>query len=235
MKLTCVSGYWKVDNKHGNKFDEWFKNTLQINCPYVFFCDKETIPIIKKYRKELPTYFIEFNIEQFYTFKFKDKMLTHERHCPSVELNLIWNEKIYMIQRALKVNPFSSEFFMWIDAGICSYRNNTPPPRPFPDIDKLNSLPIDKFIYSSSHNFTYNDEKFKKGQLHLNHHVSGGIYILHKNIIDKSVKLYSKYLELIDKSDIWTEQVILTFMYKDNKEFFYKYCDGYGTIVEKLY
>ena len=23
--LTCVSGYWKIKNKHGNKFDNWFK------------------------------------------------------------------------------------------------------------------------------------------------------------------------------------------------------------------
>ena len=46
-RLTCVSGYWKIKNKHGNKFDNWFKNTLKINCPYVFFGDKESIALIK--------------------------------------------------------------------------------------------------------------------------------------------------------------------------------------------
>ena len=29
-KLTCVSGYWKIKNKHGDQFNEWFKNTLKI-------------------------------------------------------------------------------------------------------------------------------------------------------------------------------------------------------------
>lgn len=77
-------------------------------------------------------------------------MITHPIHCPSVELNLIWNEKIFMIQKACKINPFNSEWFKWIDAGICTYRDNSPPNIPFPNVNKLNKLPIDKFIYSSS-------------------------------------------------------------------------------------
>ena len=35
-KLTCVSGYRKIKNKHRNKFDDWFKNTLKINSPCIF-------------------------------------------------------------------------------------------------------------------------------------------------------------------------------------------------------
>jgi len=233
-KLTCVSGYWQIKNKHGNKFDNWFKNTLKINCPYVFFGDKESIALIKKYRGELPTYYIEYNIEEFMTYKYKDNMITNSRHCPSIELNLIWNEKIFMIQQALKLNPFSSEFFMWIDAGICVYRNNPPPSISFPNINVLNKLPKDKFIYSSTDYTTYSD-KFQKGEYHLYHHVSGTSYILHKNIIDNFVELYKEYLNLIDKNDIWTDQVILTHLYRDNKSLFSKYSNGYGSLVSKLF
>ncbi len=99
--MTCVSGYWNVTNKHGNKFDKWFNNTLQINCPYVFFSDVKTIEIIKKYRKNLPTFYIECNISDFITYKYKDRMITHPIHCPSIELNLIWNEKIFLIKKHL--------------------------------------------------------------------------------------------------------------------------------------
>lgn len=233
-KLTCVSGYWKIVNKHGNKFDDWFKTTLQIKCPYIFFGNMESIQIIKKYRGELPTYYIELDIEDFTTSKYKDKMISDKTHCPSIKLNLIWNEKIFLIQRALKINPFSSDFFMWIDAGICVYRNNSPPNIPFPNMNKLNKLPIDKFIYSSS-NPIYSDEKFQKGKYYLNHHISGTTYILHKNIVNRIVSLYSEYLELIDKDDIWTDQVILTLIYKNNKDLFYKYCDGYGSICHNLF
>lgn len=47
--------------------------------------------------------------------------------------------------------------------------------------------------------------------------------------------LYSKYLKLIDKSDIWTDQVILTLIYQEYPELFYKYSDGYGTILTEMY
>ena len=44
--LTCVSGFWNVTNKHGNNYTTWFQHSLKINCPYVFFGDKETIEMI---------------------------------------------------------------------------------------------------------------------------------------------------------------------------------------------
>lgn len=233
MTLTCVSGYWKIKNKHNNKFEDWFNNTLKFKCPYVFFSNKETIKLIKKYRGDLPTHYIECDIKDFKTYKFKDRMITHPKHCPSIELNLIWNEKIFLIEKAIELNPFKSEYFMWMDAGMSCFRNKMPPPIPFPNINKLDKLPKDKFIYSSSHNFTYN-EKFVKGHYHLHHHVSG-TYLFHKNLINKLVDIYKKYLSLIDKNDIWTDQVIWTLIYKDNKELFFKLCDNYATIPFYLY
>ena len=232
-KLTCVSGYWIIKNKHNNSFTNWFEKTLRINCPYVFFGNKESINLVKKYRRELPTYYIEMNIEDFTSYKYKNNMITHNGHCPSIELNLIWNEKIFMIQKALEINPFLSYFFAWIDAGVCVYRNKSPPTIPFPNITKLNNLPANKFIYTSS-SPNFDKTKFQKGKYHLYHHISGN-YILHKNIIDQFVMLYSKYLKLIDKSDIWTDQVILTLIYQEYPELFYKYSDGYGTILTEMY
>jgi hypothetical protein len=231
QNLTCVSGFWNVKNKYNEKYFVWFTNTLKIQSPYVFFSDKEGIEIIKKFRQDYPTYYIECNIEDFYAFKYKEKFVTHEVHCPSVELNIIWNEKIFLLQKAYHINPFNTEFFMWMDAGICIYRNIAPPNIPFPNINKLKKLPIDKFIYCSSGK--YIEKKVSRKKYY--HHISG-VFILHKNIIDKFLELYKKYMEmLIDENNIWTEQVILTHIYKDNPSFFHKLCDGYGKIVEYLY
>lgn len=233
-KLTCVSGYWMIKNKHGNQFNDWFKTTLRINCPYIFFGDKQSIELVKKYRNDLTTYYIELNIEDFITYQYKNKMITHPIHCPSTELNLIWNEKIYMIQKAFNLNPFQSDYFCWIDAGICTYRNKYPPNQPFPNFKKLNKLPTDKFIFSSS-SYNFNSDRFIKGQYHLHHFISGTSYILHKNIIDKFINLYNEYLKLIDKNDIYTDQVILTLIYKNNKDLFFKYNHGYGEIIPSMF
>lgn len=231
MNITCVTGYWCVKNKHNEElFTNWFDNTLKVNNPYVVFSNKEGIEVFKKYRKDLPTYYIELNIDDFYMQKYKDKMITNDIHCPSIELNLIWNEKIFLLQKAYHLNPFKTDYFFWIDAGICTYRNNKPPNKPF-NIDKINRLPIDKIIYSSSH--PYNEENVKTNEYY--HHISG-TYILHKNIIDDFVEIYKQYMDkLIDKNNIWTEQVILTHIYKENKELFYQLCHGYGTIIKELF
>lgn len=229
--LTCVSSYFKIKNKHGNKFNDWFKNTLAIHCPYVFFTNKESIDMIKSFRKDLPTYYIECEIEDFYTYKYKDKMITDPRHCPSVELNLIWNEKLFMIQKASELNPFKSEWFKWIDAGICTYRMNPPPRSEFPNRSHLIGLPKDKFIYSSSNAFRpeliTNTTSFS--------HVSG-TYIIHIQLINSFVDIYKEYLDkLVARNIVWTDQEILTHIYKDKPELFFKLCDGYGMIVVKLF
>jgi hypothetical protein len=229
--LTCVSAYFPVKNKHDNKYLKWFKNTLSIKCPYVFFTNSKSIDIIKKYRKDLPTYYIECEIEDFFTYKYRNQMITHEIHCPSVELNLIWNEKIFMIKKAYEINPFNSEWFKWIDAGICSYRDIKPPNIPFPNINKLNLLPKDKFIYSSSCKYIRN----LVTNTNYYHHISG-TYLIHKSFINTFVNIYQLYLEkLVDKNNIWTEQVLLTHIYKDNPDVFLKLCDGYGEIVKYLF
>jgi len=228
--MTCVSGFWKVNNKHDNHYDTWFQHSLKINCPYIFFGDKETIEIIKPFRDGLPTFYIECNIEDFVTYKYKHRMITHPSHCPSVELNLIWNEKIFLIKKAVEINPFHSDFFCWVDAGICIYRTISPPSTPFPNVNKLNTLPKNKFIYTSSN--PYNEFDVTKNNYY--HHISG-TYILHKNIVNDVAELYNIYLNnLLDNNNIWTDQVILTHMYKTHKHLFHKLGDGYGELFHLL-
>jgi hypothetical protein len=191
--LTAVSGYWIVKNKFDREYLSWFYNTLKINCPYVFFGNTESIELAKKYRGSLPTYYIECEICDFYTYKFKDLMITHEIHCPSAELNMIWNEKLFLIEKAAKLNPYNSEFFAWIDAGICVYRDQAPPIKSFPDLNKLANLPKDKFIFTTS-----NNKALDKSRLCTYYHfISGTSYILHINIISKVLDIYLEYLEKI--------------------------------------
>lgn len=229
--LSIVSGYWSVKNKHDLKYLEWFKSSLQIQCPYVFFGNKESIELIKTYRGTLPTYYIELAIEDFYTYKFKNIFKIDRSHCPSAELNMIWNEKIFLIEKASKINPFNSTHFAWIDAGICTYRTKTPPSIPFPNISKLNKLPLDKFIFTSS-----DRPYFEPKLLSKYYHYVSGTYLLNIHIISSFINLYKEYLDkLVTPNNIYTDQVILTHIYKDHPELFYKLGHGYGELVPLLY
>ena len=226
--MTCVTGLWDLEDS----YDKCLENTLRINSPYVFFGDKKSIKYAKQLRGDYPTYYIEYNIEDFNSYKYIDKTIIDDDYCKSLEINLIWNEKINMINKAAKINVFSSEFFCWIDADIDTYKYTSPPSNIFPNNVKLKNLPKDKFIYSSDGEY----DEDKVYYIWNYHYISGVSYIMHKNIITDFTELYKLYMEkLIDKNNLWTDRVILTQMYKDNKELFYKLSEYDINIVPLLY
>jgi len=231
MSITCVSSYYQVKNKHDNKYNEWFKNTLSINLPYIFFTDTHTVEFIKSFRKDLPTYFIECDISEFETYKYKDKFLTDPVHCPSVELSMIWHEKLFMVEKACRLNPFNTDWFHWVDAGVCVYRDKQPPNNL--NTRLLEKLPTDKFIFSSS---TYHYNPWLVSVVSDYHHIAGTSYILHKSFVSTFTKLYKTYLEnLPEKAFMYTtDQIILTHIYKDYPELYFKLCHDYGNVTSML-
>ena len=222
---TCVTGYWNVTNKHGDAFYEWFEKTLKVRCPYVIFSDAATMPVLKKYRGDLPTVYIERELSDFETQKYASEMKTDPLHCPSVHLNMIWNEKVYLVQEAARLNPFQTEFFTWIDAGLCVLRDSDDDLSTSWPNARFETLPKNKFVYCSSD--TLNINKVKIHEYY--HHIAGGIWVAHKSIIEHFTTIYTQYMDrLMSKSNIWTDQLILTHIFKDNPELFYKLCNGHG-------
>lgn len=229
--ITVVSGYWRVNNKYGGhmKYDEWFKNTLRINQRYYFFCDKSDIDYIKKFRTDLETLFIPYSLDSFHSSKYfgyppGDKKWTHPTHVPSIEVSMIWHEKIHLIKMAKDADKDKqTEFYVWIDAGICNFRNS-PTPVDRLNIDK-NKLPHDKVCYS---------------RVKTNYHsFSAGVLIMHKDIIDKIHDLYFQSLIKYQKKyNDWrcgSDQFIWTNMVKEYPNLFHKLSDGYGQNLTALY
>jgi hypothetical protein len=231
--LTIVSGYWKVTGKYATtKFENWLNNTLTINCPYVFFGNEESINIVKSIRKDLPTHYVNMEITEFYSYCFKDTVKPMPPHVPSTEVNLIWNEKINLVEKAKELDPFGSDFFMWVDAGIYQYRERKPDlTKPYPNEKKLKLLPTNKFIFSTS-DFG-NFEEFKVHDNNYYHYISAGCFIMHKSIVNSFAELYRKYMRKYLSQYNWinTEQKILTHIYTEHRDLFYCLSYGYGTVV----
>lgn len=236
MTLTAVCGYWVVHNKHGDKFESWFETTLRVPCPYVFFGTNETIELVKRFRRELPTHYVLLDIKDFYTYRYVDSITTHPVHCPSKELNMIWNEKLFLMGEAVRLNPFGSEYFMWVDAGICSLRGH--PSLLMTDslcnLEILKTLPTDKLIFTSSSSSKF--EPARANDTEYYHHVSG-TYMIHRKAIDEFILIYKSYLYRCfetKKPHIYTDQIVLTHMYRDNPEFFHKLGHGYGILLHAI-
>jgi hypothetical protein len=145
---------------------------------------------------------------------------------------MIWNEKIFLVNEAKKLNLYNTEWFSWIDAGVCIYRYKYPPEIIWGDIDILNTLPKNKFIYTTSDTDIINFDL-----IGTYYHIISGCFLIHESFIDIFKEIYKKYCEkLLIKNDwIYTDQVINTIIYKDNSELYFLAGHGYGNILPLLY
>ena len=157
---------------------------------------------------------------RFYDFKSE---WINRRDVPSEEIGVIWLDKIFMIQDAISENPFQSDWYVWHDAGNAYYRNNPIKTSTWPSTRGLQSLPKDKFIYTSSwYPIT-------------EHSVAGTAFMLHKQIIFQLIEYFwVPYKNCVDHK-CGSDQILFSRIKDIHPEFFYQIGYGYGILIEKLF
>jgi len=147
--VTVVSGYWRVANKHGNDYDAWFASTLRLNAPYVFFYEEASVRrFVSSVRTGLKTHFIHRPLSAFASRDTYNPAWVHEQHVPSMELGLIWHEKVHCVHLAAQRDVFTTEWFAWVDAGISYYRTRDVPSAPWPAPSILSGLDPTKVYHT---------------------------------------------------------------------------------------
>jgi len=118
---TIVTCYFQIKSKQPvESYMLWMQYMLEKQCPMVIFCDKESYPIIKAQRPH-HTKIIVMTMTEFHSYRYIDAYranyeLDHERY-HSPELYMIWAEKVHFVKRAIEMNPFQSDRFLWVDIG----------------------------------------------------------------------------------------------------------------------
>lgn len=229
--VTVVSGYWKIPSKRShNDYLNYFNHSLHINAPYVFFYEDDQMKdLVHKIRGHLPTVFVYRNLSlaNFSRIDYGkyNASWTHKYHAPSVALARIWIGKFSLIADAARLNPFRSAWFAWIDAGICIYRDQEPPARPWPNMKHLRTLPTDKILFSSS---PENEP----------HNVTGTFMYRRELAIVVESLVHNQY-EICERTrSDWrcgSDQCLLTDIQNAHPNFFHKVATGYGDIIPKLY
>jgi len=129
MTTTIVTAYFRLPKSKASheKYDEWMSNMLMNSNPMVIFCDEGSKEIISRYRVKYGymdnTVIIVTTIKEFYSYQFAEDFVEHvikdtERtvgHGPL--LYMIWSEKSNFLKRAIELNPFKSDYFLWVDIG----------------------------------------------------------------------------------------------------------------------
>jgi hypothetical protein len=224
---TVVSGYWLVRNKHSTvDFSNWFKTSLRLNAPYVFFYeDDEVRALVAKFREGLPTHFIKKAVADFEVHGFYNPNWTTTPHVPSAELGMIWLEKVFCVATAAERNVFDSKWFAWVDAGNFAYRTRPIPSDRWPSDNALATLPLDKIIY------THVSDSY--------HHFAGTAFMYHHGIVKRVRAVFTeKIMECARLVNDWrcgNDQYIFTQLMENDPLLFFRLGDGYGDVVPILF
>ncbi len=135
--VTLVTGFWDVgrNERPTAQYIGWLKDTLGMDAKFIVFADKTTnaqLPIDKNKivtvdmsLEEHPYYklFYERNKVVLESKKFKDlgpqdKSAARFRY-PGYNV-VIWG-KAKVLEIAAEMNPFESDYFVWVDAGLSRY------------------------------------------------------------------------------------------------------------------
>lgn len=244
--VTIVTAFFDIgrevngDGRKISEYLEWIKNTLKLNCNLYFFTEKKFVNFIKDNRtSNYNTFIKEDTLEnsKYYKYldsikkamhscEYKNKMTNINRvECRLPEYNIIQYSKFGWLEEAIKENPFNTEYFFWMDAGISRFFGNINLQNPFPS--KNDFLKI--FTKENTHKFIiqhredlYNytideDYMWKSDNL-----FKGGMFGGHRNI----VKTVSNNMEqifvynMLHKNNVNNEQICFAFLWKKKPELF---------------
>jgi hypothetical protein len=249
IMITVVTSLYDIDreNLDGRSWDsylEWFKKTLEINNPMVVFVDNSTREFVEINRGEKETLIISEPIEKapYYNLKnsidliiqseeYRKKIKDSDRiECKSSLYNIIQYSKFGWVERAADINPFNSNLYLWLDAGISRFFDSL-------EITTANKYPSDTFIESisdmdnevfiqifmSSYPDLVNSASLSEEYLTDNRsYIAGGIFIASRNSIKRIKKEIDNILLnlMLGKGFINNEQIAMGYLLKKKPELF---------------
>lgn len=202
--ITLVTAYFKMSNKYNDSlYIEWIERFLKnYQKNIVIFTSIESFYFIQELRKDFKdrTVIILSSIESFYVYKYYDYFVKDynrdiEKSYHNPDLFLIWNEKLKFVEKAIKLNPFNSSYFMWCDIGMIREDNYIKYLKTFPNIEKLTEDKV--YLLNVDYNFTEEDYKnpYDEKYRFIFNIIGGGVMIG----LEKNMRLWiNRYYKTLD-------------------------------------
>jgi len=246
---TIVTMFYKIREKENNtsnsslnhnvnKYLELAKKFI-FRLPYnvIFFTDDEELSnIIKKEREQYSnkTYIINKPFEETYFYKHLDRLKElqksftilngHIEHETPMYI-ILNNNKFDFMEDAIKLNPFKSTHFIWMDFGInhvalnCEkiheWINKVP--------DKIKQLCINPYIENR-----YDKEMFK----YIYHHTAGGLFTgSSKNLLKYCGLFKQKTEQIYNENWYQIDEAVMTMVQRGNPDLFEFFYGDYQGII----
>ena len=225
---------WGDFKRPHSYYKDLMKNVLSFDSPMVVYIDEKDYDFVKEIRGNKRTEIITTPFEGLKTnVKWGDRIrevMTSEKFLqdqtvpthPQIkhpEYNILMHEKVQFVKHAVEKNPFDTEHFMWLDAGVFHMNNrvellNKRFPNKKSVLDEnLHFIQIEDF----SEEVLSDIEKFYKGH---NVKIIGTSWLGHKNAILKFVDSYENLIEeSLENNMMDQDQSFLTVTYLRCKDF----------------
>lgn len=259
--LTIVTGLWNI-GRDGRPFDHYlqhFNYFLDIDANLFLYIPKELESLVWEKRSKETTFVKIYELEDIKKIysPFWDKTqqirtspewlnITGEhgwlKNSPQASLewyNPIIQSKIFLLNDVTIWNPFNTEHFIWLDAGI----TNTVYEKYFTENNVLDKLTpyLESFLFLSYpyesageiHGFDFNAMNHYAGQK-VEYVCRGGLFGGKKEIINQANSLYYSLLDRsLSEGHMGTEESIFSIMSYLEPEKYRRYAlDGNGLVVK---
>jgi len=243
MQVTLVSAWYTFKAKQDiNIYKQWINNFLlnvkQFNL--VIFTNKDSSNILTPYINNLRIKVIILEIEDFYTYKYKEQWINnHKQNTLLVDkidwqVNMLWCEKIYFINRVITKNYFNNTlWYGWCDIGYFRGRENDVSIeliKNWPNMTKISRLDINKIYYTQICDDNYLNTLIKVILQKTTYNlpitpipinqvsVAGGFFLTTKNNVIWWNDIFYKKLELYFKHNymVKDDQIIIIDCIADN-------------------
>lgn len=229
---TIVTAYFfsKISKASHEIYVERMKNMLVIDNNMVIFCEKKYSELIRELRKDKlsKTYIIETHYKEFYSYKYINTFLEHynkdheKQVGHNIYLYMIWNEKPHFLKKAIEIDPFNTDYFLWVDIGC--FRKKNVDFIHWPNQIRINQIPKDKILLLEVYPFSEKELECKEKEnlplFQFTNRIGATIFGGGKEAIIKWHYLYYELLEyfiIIDRF-IGKDQSIMNSLYLINRD-----------------
>ena len=228
--------YWSCYNRSLESYLENAKTNLTLNYNMIIFIEKELEEFVKKHRSLDNTYIIVMEKEALPKYQLRDKIkgimqspeFKQGITCPTVPemwnpdfIIIMWS-KVDFLREAIKLNPFNSSHFCWLDFGLGDYANIHRFPTKIDDKVKIlcRSIPqesdLNRVIMAKSHRNRF----------------AGGFITGNKEYLSEFiVEVEKEFTRFLDLNVVDCDQTIYSNVYLQNKHLFELYYGDWNDII----
>lgn len=222
---TFVTAFYDISrntSKEMNKFDNyfiWIKTLLSQNIQIIFYTSQNIFERIG-IEKDNIKFIITENIPYQKTVNWKDYR-SNDLEKDSEKFAQLTYSKFLWVKKAIELNHFNTEYFCWIDAGICKVAQN---------INMVNSIKIKNKINLMLLNYISEFEMKNPSDFikECRYKVAGGFFGGNASNMLNFIQLFFEQLDKYPNNGL--EQEYMAIIYYQNRDLFFPYWGDFSDL-----